>query len=302
MPYKGLDSKQTQVGESWELSSVKGDVSVVAEGPDAGKTLTELLERDSVRLVGAASYAKFGNVFPLLIKFIDARQDLSIQVHPNDEQAMQMYGKLGKTEMWYVVKTSPGAHICAGFSQQVTQEEYKAKVEDSTIMEVLKDHEAHPGDCFYLPAGRIHSIGAGTFLAEIQETSDLTYRIFDFNRLDANGNPRELHTELAQKVIDYRCLPDYRTHYTEVPNKRVELVSCTHFTTNLFCLDKAVSADYSELDSFVIWMCLEGEAELVVDGESGHIKAGETVLLPATAKGVTINPAPTAKLLEVYNK
>ena len=188
-PYKQIETSQQQVGESWELSGVKGNESVVAEGPEAGTTLPELIARHGAQLLGAKNFERFGEEFPLLIKFIDARQDLSIQVHPNDELAWERHQSKGKTEMWYVVAADKGAHLRSGFSKQVTPAEYAASVADNTITDILADYEIHPGDVFFLPAGRVHSIGAGSFIAEIQQTSDLTYRIYDFNRRDANCTP-----------------------------------------------------------------------------------------------------------------
>ncbi|MBQ8422964.1 MAG: mannose-6-phosphate isomerase [Coprobacter sp.] len=299
-PFKHLHTDLTHVGESWELSGVKGDESVIANGDDRGKTITQLLQEMKESLIGKANYARFGDTFPLLIKFIDARDDLSIQVHPNDEQAMAKHGKRGKTEMWYIVDTTPDAHLRSGFSQAVTPEQYAAKVADSTITEVLQDYNVKPGDVFFLPAGRIHSIGAGTFLAEIQETSDITYRIFDFDRRDANGNTRELHTELAKEVIDYTVLPDYRTHYEGKCNQSVNLATCEHFTTNLYKLDRDINIDYSDKDSFIVLIGLEGKCEISTDSESIALQAGETLLLPATTAGISITPAPACKLLETY--
>lgn len=226
IPYKQIESDQKQVGESWELSGVKGNESVVANGELAGTTLPELLAREKERLLGKANYERFGNEFPLLIKFIDARQDLSIQVHPNDQLAWERHHSKGKTEMWYVVDADKGAHLRSGFAKQVTPAEYEASVADNTITDILKDYEVHPGDLFFLPAGRVHSIGAGSFIAEIQQTSDITYRIYDFNRKGADGKPRELHTELAKGAIDYTVLPDYRTHYKAEKNELTELISC----------------------------------------------------------------------------
>ena len=195
-PYKQIETSQQQVGESWELSGVKGNESVVAGGPEAGTPLPELIARHGAGLLGAKNFERFGEEFPLLIKFIDARQDLSIQVHPNDELAWERHQSKGKTEMWYVVAADKGAHLRSGFSKQVTPAEYAASVADNTITDILADYQIHPGDVFFLPAGRVHSIGAGAFIAEIQQTSNITYRIYDFNRRDADGNTRELHTEL----------------------------------------------------------------------------------------------------------
>ena len=204
VPYKHIASDQKQVGESWELSGVKGNESVVAGGPEAGTTLPGLIARHGAALLGKANAARFGQEFPLLIKFIDARQDLSIQVHPNDALAWERHKSKGKTEMWYVVDADKGARLRSGFAKQVTPAQYEASVADNTITDLLAEYEIHPGDLFFLPAGRVHSIGAGAFIAEIQQTSDITYRIYDFNRKDADGNTRELHTELAKGAIDWK--------------------------------------------------------------------------------------------------
>ena len=233
VPYKQIASGQTQVGESWELSGVKGNESVVAGGPEAGTTLPGLIARHGAALLGKANFERFGEEFPLLIKFIDARQDLSIQVHPDDRLAWERHKSKGKTEMWYVVDADKGARLRSGFAKQVTPAQYEASVEDNTITDILAEYEIHPGDLFFLPAGRVHSIGAGAFIAEIQQTSDITYRIYDFNRKDADGNTRELHTELAKGAIDYTVLPDYRTKYEQVQDRETELVSCPYFTTSL---------------------------------------------------------------------
>ena len=298
--FKNIDSTLTGVGESWELSAVKGHESVITFGQHVGKTITHLLSEQREQLVGKANYERFGNTFPLLIKFIDADQDLSIQVHPNDEQAERLHGTRGKTEMWYVVDTEQGAHLCPGLSREVTPDEYEAKVNGGTITDILCDYQIAPGDVFFLPAGRIHSIGKGSFIAEIQETSDITYRIFDFNRVDKNGKPRELHTALAKQVIDFSVKSDYRTHYQPSPDERVELASCPLFTTNLFELTSPKTLSYTALDSFVIWMALDGEADCECDGIATTLNAGETILLPATANDFKVTPHTTAKLLEVY--
>lgn len=298
IPYKQIESDQKQVGESWELSGVKGNESVVANGPLAGTTLPELLANEKERLLGKANYERFGNEFPLLIKFIDARQDLSIQVHPNDELAWERHRSKGKTEMWYVVDADKGAHLRSGFAKQVTPAEYEASVEDNTITDILKDYEIHPGDLFFLPAGRVHSIGAGSFIAEIQQTSDITYRIYDFNRKDADGKPRELHTELAKGAIDYTVLPDYRTHYTAAANELTELVSCPYFTTSLCELNEEKTFDFASLDSFVVFICVEGKGT-IEDNEGNRLEVhqGETLLLPATTRSLRVAPEGTLKFL-----
>ena len=273
---------------------------MITFGQHIGKNITQLLSEQREQLVGKTNYERFGNTFPLLIKFIDANQDLSIQVHPNDQQAERLHGTRGKTEMWYVVDTEQGAHLRSGLNQKVTPDEYEAKVNDGTITDILCDYQIASGDVFFLPAGRIHSIGKGSFIAEIQETSDITYRIFDFNRVDKNGKPRELHTAFARQVIDFNVESDYRTHYQPSLNKRVELVSCPLFTTNLFELTSSKSLSYADLDSFVIWMALDGKADCECDGIATTLNAGETILLPATSNDFKVTPHTTAKLLEIY--
>lgn len=301
IPFKHLDSNQTQVGESWEISDVPGDESIVANGADAGKNLTQMVNEYKGALVGEANYKRFNGKFPLLIKFIDAQQDLSIQVHPNDELAMKRHNSMGKTEMWYVVDATADAHLRSGLSKAITPDEYAQMIADNTICDALKDYSIKPGDVFFLPAGRIHSIGAGSFIAEIQQTSNVTYRIYDFNRKDKNGNTRELHTELSKDAIDYTVYDDYRTNYTPKENEPVELVTCPYFTTTVYDLTKKMNMDYSELDSFVIYICMEG-ACTVTDNEGNAIslQAGESVLFPATTRSLEVVPEGKVKFLETY--
>lgn len=301
VPFKHLHSDLHQVGESWELSNVPGDESVVANGSLAGKTITQLVRTFKEDLVGESNYSRFGENFPLLIKFIDARQDLSIQVHPDDDLAQKRHDSLGKSEMWYVIDAEPGARLLNGLSQEITPGEYKERVKKHTLADVLQVHEVQAGDVFYIPAGRIHSIGAGVFLAEIQETSTITYRLYDYHRRDAHGNLRELHTELAKDAIDYEVYDDYATEYEHVRNEPVELLATPYFTTSLYDLDEELVCDYSELDSFVVFVCLEGKATLVDDEcTETEIAAGEVVLFPALTQEVTILPDPKVKLLETY--
>lgn len=302
VPFKNIESTQTQVGESWEISDVPGDESVVANGPDAGKNLTQMVQEYKGALVGESNFTRFGGKFPLLIKFIDAQDDLSIQVHPDDELAMKRHNSMGKTEMWYVIDNAEGkAHLRSGLSKSITPQEYEAMIADNTICDALADYAVKPGDVFFLPAGRIHSIGAGCFIAEIQQTSNITYRIYDFNRKDKNGNTRELHTELSKDAIDYSVEADYRTKYTPKLNAPVDLVSCPYFTTSVYNLTEPMTMDYSELDSFVIYICTEGSCT-VKDNEGYEIamKAGESVLFPATTKGLEVTPDGEVKFLETY--
>ena len=218
------------IGESWEISGVPGQETVVAEGPDAGKTLKELVNERQAALVGQENYERFGDEFPLLIKFIDAQQDLSIQVHPNDETARRQGLKRGKTEMWYVLDGKPQARLYNGLKQQLTPETYQQKVADGTIAEALACYEAREGDVFFIPGGRIHTIGAGCMIAEIQQTNDVTYRIFDFNRRDKNGNLRQLHTREAAEAIDFTVQSDYRTPYTARRASAAHQLSLFHYS------------------------------------------------------------------------
>ena len=303
IPYKRVESDQKQVGESWEISGVKDNESVVAEGVDAGKKLPELIERDKAALLGKSNYERFGKEFPLLIKFIDARQDLSIQVHPNDKLAWERHQSKGKTEMWYVVDADPGSRLRSGFAKQVTPEEYEQSIADNTITDLLQEYDIHKGDVFFLPAGRIHSIGAGAFIAEIQQTSNITYRIYDFNRCDDSGKPRELHTEMSKGAIDYTVLPDYRTYYDAQPDKATQLVSCRYFTTEIYRLTKEYDMQLAELDSFVILICTAGEGSITDNnGQTVSIHQGESILVPATTTGLTICPTGDMELLGSWIK
>ena len=302
-PFKGITPVQEGIGESWELSHVDGNFSVVAEGELAGKSLDELIRTYGKQLVGGQVMERFGTRFPLLIKFIDARDNLSIQVHPNDELAKARHNSFGKTEMWYVIKAAPGAALYSGFSKQIDAEEYVERVKNNTFMDVLQRYDVAEGDVFFLPAGRVHAIGAGCFIAEIQQTSNITYRIYDYNRKDANGNTRELHTELAKDAIDYTLYPDYRTHYKAHTNATIELAACKYFTTNLLDIDVTMTRDFSELDSFVVYICMGGSATLQDNkGNKLQIHQGQTVLIPADTTSVTLIPTPSAKFMETYIK
>lgn len=269
--------------ESWVLSAVPGNESVVCEGPDKGRRITDIFP---------------GEEFPLLIKFIDAKHDLSIQVHPDDELAARRHGCKGKDEMWYVVGAGDGAKIICGLKEKITPEQYESLVDEGRITEVLDSYDAAAGDVFYLPAGRIHAICAGCYLAEIQETSDITYRIFDYNRPGLDGKPRQLHTQESKEAIDYTVLPDYRTHYTSKPDKENVIVDSTHFVTSLLDLKSEYRKDLSESGPFNVFICLEGSAELV--SESGGrlvISSGQAVLSPRSDGSVRILPQGSAKLL-----
>lgn len=299
IPFKHLNSDLTQVGESWEISGVKGNETVVSEGEFKGKKLNELVDELKGKLVGEANYKRFGNDFPLLIKFIDARQELSIQVHPTDELAQKRGKPRGKTEMWYIMDSDENAKLRAGMKEKITPEQYKQMVENDTITEAIAEYKVKEGDCFFLPAGRIHSIGTGCFLAEIQQTSDVTYRIYDFKRKDKDGNYRELHTEEAAECIDYNVEPNYRTEYTPVKNEGVALVECPYFTTAVYDLNEPMTLDYSELDSFVILIGLKGSGEITDnEGNTTTLCEGETILFPATTSEVKVTG--NIKFLETY--
>ncbi len=297
--FKHLDCKEEHIGESWEISGVEGSESVVCGGEYDGRSLNALVAELKDRLVGEENYRLFGDRFPLLVKFIDARRDLSIQVHPDDETAHRHGFANGKTEMWYVIDTEPGAKILTGLKRQITPEEYKDMVADGSICDVVTEYEASEGDCFFIPAGRIHSCGAGCFIAEIQQTSDVTYRIFDFNRKDADGKCRELHTEKAAEAIDYSVKETYRTDYERIKNEGVQLVSCPHFCTAVYDIDEPMTLDYSELDSFVILTGIKGEGTVTdEDGDKTVLREGTTLLIPASAGTVSI--VGTVKFLETY--
>ncbi len=299
IPFKHLDDHLENVGESWEISGVPGNETVVADGEYAGKKLNELVIEQKDKLVGKANYERFGDEFPLLIKFIDARQDLSIQVHPTDEIAKRQGKERGKTEMWYIMDSDKDAKLYSGLKKQITPEQYKAMVEDDTITDALAQYEVKEDDCFFLPAGRIHAIGTGCFLAEIQQTSDVTYRIYDFKRKDKDGNYRQLHTKEAAECINYTVEDDYRTHYEHKKNEGVTLVECPYFTTAVYDLDEPMTLDSSELDSFVILIGLKGEGTITDnEGNTVTISAGESILVPATTD--TLRVEGTIKMLETY--
>ena len=299
--YKGISTSQNNIGESWEISGVEGKESVVADGPLAGKTISQLIKTYKGQLVGEHVYARTGDQFPLLLKFIDAHRDLSIQVHPNEELAARLHpGSHGKTEMWYVIDAQPGAKLYSGLAKSITPEELAAQAADGSITGSLACFPVHPGDVFYLPAGRIHAICGGCFIAEIQQTSDITYRIYDYGRMGLDGKPRQLHLEQAKLAVDYKVYPEYRTHYEPVQDDEVELVNCPYFTTSVLDLTLPYAKDLSELDSFLTVMCLEGSGSLEVDGEEMSIGQGETVLIPADADDVCFIPEDGMKLLVSY--
>lgn len=299
IPFKHLDSNQENVGESWEISGVPNNETIVSDGQFKGQKLNNVVATLKDKLVGTANYKRFGNEFPLLIKFIDARQDLSIQVHPTDEIAKQQGKERGKTEMWYIMDSDADAKLYSGLKMQITPEQYKEMVENDTICDALAQYEVKADDCFFLPAGRIHAIGTGCFLAEIQQTSDVTYRIYDFKRKDKDGNYRQLHTQEASECINYNVEKDYRTEYTPKKNEGVNLVNCPYFNTAVYDLDEPMTLDYSELDSFVILIGIKGEGTIKDnEGNETSLKVGETILIPATTQSLKVEG--TVKFLETY--
>lgn len=299
--FKKITPVEDGVGESWEISGVEGNISVVANGELEDRSLEDLISSYKEQLVGKKNYESFGAKFPLLIKFIDARDNLSIQVHPDDELAKKRHGSFGKTEMWYVINAAPGAFLYSGFEKPITPVSYVKSIEDNTFVDYLAKHDVKKGDVFFLPAGRVHAIGAGTFIAEIQQTSNITYRIYDYNRKDANGNGRELHTELAKEAIDYGVYDNYRTSYVRKENQPVQLESCKYFTTNLLDVTKDITRDYVDTDSFVIYICMGGACNIRDDkGNDLYIRQGETVLIPADTESIIISPDANVLLLETY--
>ncbi|MGY5847388.1 type I phosphomannose isomerase catalytic subunit [Salegentibacter sp. HM20] len=287
------------IGESWEISGVKNNISVVANGSLKGTTLNRLIEKYKQLLVGEKVFENFETEFPLLIKFIDAKTELSVQLHPNDKLAQQRHNSFGKTEMWYILQADEGAKINIGFKESISQEDYIKNLEEGTITQVLNFEEVHPGDSFFINTGKVHAIGAGVLLAEIQQTSDITYRIYDWDRTDDDGNARELHTALAIDAIDFEKKDDFKLTYSKAKNKPNQIISCNYFTTNFIPVSGKLVRDYNELDSFVIYMCVSGEAEVRLERNSEKITKGESLLIPAKFKQVTIK-AEDCELLEVY--
>jgi mannose-6-phosphate isomerase len=293
-------NNQKNIGESWEISGVDDNISVVSNGFLKENNLNEIIEIYMGDLVGERIFQKYGEEFPLLIKFLDAREDLSIQVHPNDELASTRHQSFGKSEMWYVMQSEEGSELISGFSKSITRKEYVKAVEDNNIDSLLAKHSVKPGDVFYIPAGRVHAIGAGILIAEIQQTSDITYRIFDFNRKDANGNFRELHTELAVDAIDFNLHDDYRTQYTSVLNRPTEVLRSPYFDSKILDATEPLVRDYYYLDSFVILICMYGSAIIEYgDNAQESINMGETVLIPAELRQIAIIPESKTRIMEI---
>jgi len=288
-------------GESWEISGVEGDISVVENGFLEGNSLPELAEVCMGDLLGDSVYEKFGVEFPLLIKFIDAAEVLSVQVHPDDALARLRHNSHGKSEMWYIIESDKG-ELIAGFNRELDKEQYLKYFKEGKLKEILNHETVAPGDIYFMPAGRVHAIGAGVLLAEIQQTSDVTYRIYDWDRTDAEGNPRELHTDLAIDAIDFSYHSSYHTPYQALLNSTIPTVDSPYFTTSVIQLDQPVEKDFNMIDSFVIYLCVEGSVGITYPGGAESIRKGETILIPAELKNLAIVPTEPSTLLEVYIK
>lgn len=291
-------SNSNQLGESWEISTVPGDVSEVVNGEFKSQNLQDLLELYKGDLIGDKNYERFGNNFPLLIKFIDAKEDLSIQLHPDDDLAKERHNSFGKTEMWYVMQADENANLIVGFNQEIDGKTYLRHLEEKTLTEILNFDKVKAGDTYFIEAGRLHAIGAGVLLAEIQQTSDVTYRVYDWDRVDEEGNERELHNDIAIDAFKFDLKDDFRVTYNKEKNASNKMVSCPFFTTNFIELDSNLEKE-NIYDSFLIYMCVDGEVEVVTEDTKEVISKGETILLPAVVKDFTLN-SKNAKLLEVY--
>lgn len=298
----GLDfAPMERCAEAWALSGVEGKQTVVSNGFLAGNELNELVEVYMDDLVGEKVFEKHGEVFPLLIKFIDAREWLSIQVHPDDELARKRNMPNGKTEMWYILDAEENAQLISGFSKKVNQKVFLEHLQQKKLPQILNYENVKAGDVFFMPAGRIHALGPGILLTEIQQTSDATYRIYDWDRVDKQGNPRETHVEQALAAIDFNVYPDYRTHYPNKKNETSPLVSCPYFTTNLIDLARPLEKNYEDIDSFVIYICLEGGMVIQYDeGKKISVQKGEVLLIPASLERISLYPEPHVKIIEVY--
>jgi mannose-6-phosphate isomerase len=289
-----------KIGESWEISAVPDKLSVVSNGFLAGNNIEEIIEVYMGDIIGEGVYEKYGIEFPLLIKFIEAAQDLSIQVHPDDKLAKERHSAYGKTEMWYILESQPGSRIYSGFSKPVSKEIFSEALKNGSLPAILNSEMSHDGDVFFTPAGKIHAIGAGNILVEIQQTSDLTYRIFDWNRKNNDGKERELHIELSLDAIDYSAAGNSVIRKELIPDGTVNLVSCKYFVTNILQFSSTIQKDYNLIDSFIIYICITGEFLIHWDSGTEMVKKGETVLLPAMITDVALEPRPEAQVLEVF--
>ena len=301
--YKGLAATDEPIGESWEVSAVPPSTSIISNGEWSGRDLISVIDEQPEAILGKAVNERFQGKLPLLVKFIDARQDLSIQVHPDDEMAQREHGKMGKSEMWYVLKADQGAHLYAGFEQEITADEYQQRITDGSITHVLARHEVRKGDVFYIPAGRVHSIGAGIMLVEVQQSSDVTYRIYDYDRRGLDGNPRELHTELAAKALDYHVEENYRTEYMETYNRAMKIIDTPDFVVRVMEVTGSFHRNLLKYDSFIISVCLEGDCKISIrsTGDEIMLPAGHSTLIPAAIADYDIIPLHgMSRLLESF--
>lgn len=295
----GKDVKTETASESWELSGVEGNVSVVSNGELKGNTLQELIDTYKEEFLGKDVYNRFGNKFPILIKFIDAKLDLSVQLHPNDALAKERHNSFGKTEMWYVMQADPGSKLIVGFNETLTKETYLEHLKNGKLLEILNQEEVTSGDTYFINTGKVHAIGAGILLAEIQQTSDVTYRIYDYERKDKDGNTRELHTEQAVDAIDYQKKDDFKTSYETTYNSSNNMVNCDYFVTNYLNVVGTFVKQLVNRDSFTIYICVDGQAQVTVGENSEKLVKGDTILIPAAINEVIIS-AKDAKILEVH--
>jgi mannose-6-phosphate isomerase len=288
------------IGESWEISAVSDNLSVISNGFLAGNNIEEIIEVYMGDITGESVFEKFGNEFPLLIKLIEARDDLSVQVHPGNELAKERHKAYGKTEMWYILQSEKNAKIYTGFSKPVTCDSYINAVKNNSVPDLLNIESADPGDTFFTPAGRIHAIGAGIVLAEIQQTSDITYRIYDWGRKDNKGKSRELHTDLALEAIDFNAAGKSKIKKELRRNITENLMTCEFFDANIIQFNEHIARGYNLIDSFVVYICTEGRFQISWENKSERISKGETVLLPAMLSDVVLVPEPEATILEIY--
>lgn len=302
-PFKGLETTAEPIGESWEVSAVPSSPSIISNGEWAGRDIISVVEEMPAHILGGKVAKKYGKKLPLLVKFIDAEKDLSIQVHPDDEMANRVHGKFGKTEMWYVIDATPGSYLYSGFKDRITREEYKRRIADGSICDVLARHEVKAGDVFYIPAGRVHAICGGILLAEVQQSSDVTYRIFDYNRPGMDGKPRELHTELAAEALNYDVLDDYRTDYSGEGNKSNRVIDSPFFNVRVTELSATFHRDLIKYDSFIITMCIKGDCKIKVrsTGDEVVLKEGCSCLIPAAIADYDVTPLNgSTRLLDAF--
>ncbi|HIP26150.1 MAG TPA: mannose-6-phosphate isomerase [Flavobacteriaceae bacterium] len=293
-------SDKKNIGESWEISDVENEMSIVANGKLKGQSIQDVIEQYKGELVGEKVYQHFGNKFPLLIKFIDAKEALSIQLHPNDKLAKKRHNSFGKTEMWYVMQADKNANLIVGFKEKVNSETYKKHLQEKTLLKILNSELVEKGDVFFIPTGRVHAIGAGVLLAEIQQTSDVTYRIYDWDRKDDKGNYRELHTENALEALDFEVKNSYKTNYKVKANKESTIVKCPFFTTNIIIVDGEINVNHTNKDSFIIYMCVSGNVIFANNNFELELNYGETILIPNSLNHFEIKSNKKSELLEVF--